>query len=73
MIELRATKIYFILNIGLPKVMFTKVLSYLNFHIPGPPSQTIFSNFARVHTYIDWGYLLDIYSNQNSSTIFGIL
>ena len=41
--------------------------------IPGPPSQTIFSNFARVHTYIDWGYLLDIYSNQNSSTIFGIL
>ena len=42
-------------------------------NIPGPPSQTIFSNFARVHTYIDWGYLLDIYSNQNSSTIFGIL
>ena len=30
MIELRATKIYFI---GLPKVMFTTVLSYLNFHI----------------------------------------
>ena len=23
--------------------------------LPGPPSQTIFSNFARVHTYIDWG------------------
>ena len=43
------------------------------YNIPGPPSQTIFSNFARVHTYIDWGYLLDIYSNQNSSTIFGIL
>ena len=52
---------------------FSKIGTHLVKGLPGPPSQTIFSNFARVHTYIDWGYLLDIYSNQNSSTIFGIL